>query len=69
MDYKRLNFGVSSASEIFHETIRQVIQDIQGVRNTSDDIVVFGENQEQHEIALRKVLKRLSERKRTYLES
>lgn len=60
--YKRLNFGVSSASEIFHETIRQVIQDIQGVRNISDDIVVFGENQEQHDIALRKVLKRLSEK-------
>ena len=53
---------MSSASEIFHEAIRQVIQDIQGVRNISDDIVVFGENQEQHDIALRKVLKRLSEK-------
>ena len=53
---------MSSASEIFHETIRQVIQDIQGVRNISEDIVVFGENQEQHDIALRKVLKRLSEK-------
>lgn len=42
--YKRLNFGISSASEIFHETIRQVIQNIPGARNISDDVVIFGEN-------------------------
>ena len=59
--YKRLNFGISSASEIFHETIRQVIQDITGARNISDDIVVYAENREKHDAALRKVLERLQE--------
>ena len=38
--YKRLNFGVTCASEIFQEAIRQVIQDIPNVINISDDILV-----------------------------
>ena len=59
--YKRLNFGISSASEIFHETIRQVIQNISGARNISDDVVIFGENREQHDVALKEVLQRLSD--------
>ncbi|KAK3085057.1 hypothetical protein FSP39_023610 [Pinctada imbricata] len=59
--YKRLNFGISSASEIFHETIRQIIQDIPGARNISDDIVIFGSNREQHDSAPCKVLQRLSD--------
>ena len=59
--YKRLNFGISSASEIFHETIRQVIQGINGARNISDDIVIFGEDREKHDVALQKVLQGLSD--------
>jgi hypothetical protein len=31
--YKRLNFGISSASEIFQETIRGVIQNIKNAKN------------------------------------
>ena len=42
----RLNFGISSASEIFQETIRNVIRDIPNARNISDDIIVFGVTQE-----------------------
>ena len=38
--YKRLNFVISSASEIFQETIRNIIQDIPNARNISDDIIV-----------------------------
>ena len=32
--YKRLSFGISSASKIFHETIRNIIQDIPNARNS-----------------------------------
>jgi hypothetical protein len=53
--YKRLNFGISSASNFFHETTRQVIQNIPSVRNISDDIVIYGENQKQHDLALKAV--------------
>ena len=47
--YKRLNFGISSASEIFYQTIRNVIHDIPNAKNISDDIIVFGTTQEQHD--------------------
>jgi hypothetical protein len=50
---------MSSASEIFHGMIRQIIQDIPGAKNISDDLVVYGTNLEQHDSALHKVLKRL----------
>ncbi len=43
--YTRLMYGLSSASEIFQEIIEQVLAGIQGVRNISDDIVVFGKDQ------------------------
>ena len=60
--YKRLNFGISSASEIFQETISNVIQDIDNVKNISDDILVFGKTQQEHDIALDRTFKRLSEK-------
>lgn len=60
--YKRLNFGISSASEIFQETIKNVIQDIDNVKNISDDILVYGKNQREHDIALEKVFDRLNEK-------
>ncbi|XP_061193203.1 uncharacterized protein K02A2.6-like [Saccostrea echinata] len=58
--YKRLNFGISSASEIFQETVHSVIQTVSGARNISDDILVFGKNQEEHDKALEDTLKSLS---------
>lgn len=50
--YKRLNFGISSASEVFQEAIRSVIQHIHGAKNISDDKIVFGKTQEEHDRAL-----------------
>ena len=63
--YKRLFFGVNSASEIFQETIRQLLADIDGSVNLSDDILIYGKTQEAHDEALRKVLQRLLDRKLT----
>ncbi len=60
--YKRLNFGICSASEIFQETIRNVINDIPNAKNISDDIIVFGTTQEQHDKTLEAVFKRLHEK-------
>ena len=50
--YKRLNFGICSASEIFQEAIHNVIRDIPGAKNIADDIIIFGTNQKQQDIAL-----------------
>ena len=60
--YKRLNFGISSASEIFQETIRNVVQDINNVKSISDDILVYGKNQEEHDVALERTFQRLEDK-------
>ncbi|XP_062611303.1 uncharacterized protein K02A2.6-like [Saccostrea cucullata] len=60
--YKRLMFGISSASEIYQRVIGQVIQGIKGVRNLSDDIIVYGTDQADHNKKLTKVLDRLAEK-------
>ena len=63
--YKRLMFGISCAPEIYQRIIQQVIHDIPGCRNISDDIIVFGKNQHEHDKALRAVLQRLREKNLT----
>lgn len=60
-------WGISSASEIFQHTVAQVLDRITGVRNISDDIIIFGKDtqktaEEAHNTALRQVLQRLRER-------
>ena len=59
--YKRLSFGINSAAEIFQKSIEEVLQGIDGVRNISDDIIVFGKNQSDHDDALQAVLQRMRE--------
>ncbi|KAK3084740.1 hypothetical protein FSP39_018188 [Pinctada imbricata] len=59
--YKRLNFGISSASEIFQETIRSVIRDVQGAKNLSDDIIIYGKTQKDHDRSLEAVFQALQE--------
>jgi hypothetical protein len=57
--YKRLIFGLSSASEMYQFVIQQVLQGISGVRNISDDIIVFGKSQAEHDQSLHQTLQRL----------
>ena len=45
--YKRLNFGVSSAAEVFQNAIRETLSGISGEINISDDILLFGCNAER----------------------
>jgi hypothetical protein len=60
--YKRLIFGLSSASEIYQYVIQQVLQGIPGARNISDDIIIFGKDQENHNQQLELTLARVAER-------
>lgn len=50
--YKRLFFGICSAAEVFQRAITNVIADIPGTLNTSDDILVHGSAREEHDKAL-----------------
>ena len=62
MRYKRLNFGISSAAEIFQNVIRETLEGIPGTLNISDDILVFGKTQSAHDHSLEAVFRRLKER-------
>lgn len=59
--YKRLSMGVNSAAETFQHTIQTLLADINGVKNVSDDIIIYGRNRTDHEAALEKTLRRLHE--------
>jgi hypothetical protein len=59
--YKRLLFGVNAASEIFQNAIAELLSDIPGAKNLSDDIIVHGKTQKEHDISLRATLKKLEE--------
>jgi hypothetical protein len=58
--YKRLLFGVNAASEIFQKKIADLLADIPGAKNLSDDIIVHGKSQADHDHALQLTLDRLS---------
>ena len=58
--YARLNFGTNSASETFQKVINEQTQDIPGSLNISDDVIVFGTTQADHDKALQAVLQKFS---------
>jgi hypothetical protein len=55
------NFGISSASKIFQGAVQSVIQSVERARNISNDILVFGKTQEEHDKALENTLKALND--------
>ena len=68
MRYKRLNFGMSSAAEIFQNVIRETLEGTDGAKNISDDILVFGKSHE-HDQNLTAVFQRLREKDLTLNKS
>ncbi|XP_065068432.1 uncharacterized protein K02A2.6-like [Rhopilema esculentum] len=58
---KRLNFGTSSASEIFQHTLQLALQGLNGVKNIADDIIIFGKDVNEHNENLNACLRRLKE--------
>jgi hypothetical protein len=60
--YKRLMFGISSAPEKYQQVISQIFHDCEGVQNISDDIVIHGCNEQEHDERLRIVLQRLKQK-------
>lgn len=54
--YKRLMFGMSCAPEHFQKTLERVLLPCEGVVNFIDDIVTFGNSEEEHKQRLKCVL-------------
>ena len=40
--FKRLPFGIHSASEIFQQNVAEIIEGCEGARNSQDDIIIWG---------------------------
>ena len=60
--YKRLDFGISSAAEVFPNAIRETLSGLNGVVNMSDDILIFARDQSTHDANLRACFQRLQEK-------
>ena len=57
--YLRLPMGICSAPEVFHKTVYQCLEDLDGVWVYMDDIIVWGSTIEQHDERLEKAVKKL----------
>ena len=57
--YTRLPFGIASASALFQRTMDSILQGIPHVQFYIDDILVTGQNDDEHIASLEEVLKRL----------
>ena len=60
--FKRLPFGLSSAQDVFQRVMSQMFEDIEGVEVVVDDILIWGENEQQHDDRLIQVLERARHR-------
>lgn len=59
--YQRLNFGNNSASEIFQKEMQSLLANIPGSLNISDDVIIFGKTQAEHDEALEAVCQKFSD--------
>ena len=58
---KRLPFGVACAPEIFQRVVDDMLQGLDGVIVYIDEILVFGRDQQEHDIRMQRVLQRLKD--------
>ena len=56
--FKRLPFGICSAQDVFQDVMSEIFSGIEGVEVIVDDLLIWGENQQQHDERLRQVLER-----------
>ena len=59
--FNRLPYGISTGSEQFQKCMNNILKGLEGVECKIDDLLVHGESQEQHDLRLHAVLKRLEE--------
>jgi len=55
--FKRLHFGVKSAAEIFNKEVCKIVAQEPNAVNIYDNILVFDATPEEHDEALRHILK------------
>ena len=60
--FKRLPFGIHSASEVFQVEVANIIAGIEGCANSQDDIMIWGASKEENDQRLRACLTRIRKR-------
>ena len=60
--FKRLIYGINLGFEAFQRQMEQVIAGCKGAKNISDDIAIWGKNQEEHDRNLANVLAKCEEK-------
>ena len=59
--FNKLPFGISSAPEHFQRRMSELLTGLQGVLCHMDDVLVFGENRDEHNQRLEAILRRVKE--------
>ena len=57
--FNKLPFGIASAPEHFQKQMSKVLAGLEGALCLIDDILVYAKTQEEHDIRLEAVLKRI----------
>lgn len=57
--FLRMPFGLCSASEIYQQKMRQILENMEGTEVYIDDILIYGKTQEEHDKRLRAVLDKI----------
>ena len=60
--YTHLNYGTNAAAEVLQNTLQQHLQGIDCVKNTADDILIFGHTRKEHDQTLDKCFSCLTEK-------
>ena len=63
--FNKLPFGISSAPELFQKRMSKILEGPDGVVCLMDDVLVFGKDQKEHDLRLRKVLEQVEATKVT----
>ena len=59
--YKHLMFGINTMSEIFQNEVEEILTGLPGCKNISDDIIIFGQSQQEHDENLQGLLEQLQQ--------
>ena len=61
--YCRFNFGTNGAAEIYQNVLQQNLNDLTGVKNIADDVLIYGKNRKEHDASLEACLQPLPDLK------
>ena len=59
--FTRLPFGIKSAPEEFQHRMSELFEDVEGVKAIVDDLLIWGQNDDEHDARLKQVLNRACE--------